>query len=231
LKDKKLKIPTIFRDDKVEQKSNSEKCGADITRHPTPSEIEDVIKRIKQIRDLSAEIDRVEVDIKELAHLIALNLHYKAAWKGAHILRVRGKDRLKKVKKRWNDKSIEKYNRQKHLKALTEAETRKLFAYEDSKRLGSLTKKHPYFDRFIYDLNRIFIGKTTYRYRYMAAIFNAFNFHPENFCGDCKNFDHSNDICGRKKIFTCPQHSKARDKIRKNVNRIDNQIPSAKFPR
>jgi hypothetical protein len=229
--DRKHSIPTIFKDDEIDLKNDTKKVDSDITRHPTPSEIEAVIKSIKQIRDLSAEIDRVKVDIKELAHLIALNLHYKAVWKEAHILRVRGKDRLKKVKKRWNDKSKKKYNRKKHLKALIEAEARKFFAYEDTKRLGSLTKKHPYYDRFLYDLNRIFIGKTTYRYRYMAAIFNAFNFHPENFCGDCKSFDHRIDICGRKKIFTCPRHSKARDKIRKSVSRIGNQIPSAKFPR
>jgi hypothetical protein len=106
-------------------------------------------------------------------------------------------------------------------------------AYPDEigmvKRYGS--KKNPWLPRLLYDLRHILDEKTTRPYRYIAAIFNLFNFHPENFCGRCKKFDIEEKICSRQRIFTCPRHTRARDKIYRMLKELSPEIPSARYPR
>jgi hypothetical protein len=203
----------------------------DIARHPTEDEVESVKKRIARMKDLSDELERIGVDIDELSHLIALNIHHKKYWYDVHVSKVRARDRSKKTVKRWGEKTPEKYDSKKELRAFTNAAAREMFTRDEAEIAGTLTKYRPYLDRFIYDLKHIFDGKTRRPYRYMAAIFNTFNLHPEQFCEGCKSFDEDKRLCTKKRIFKCPKHTLAREKSRVKMKALGTSIPSFKYPR
>lgn len=228
MESEKTRIPTI----PAEIEYRHDPVGADgkIVRYPTEADKKAVIKRIRQTRDIFSELDRIGVDIQELAHLIALTSVYKEDRRGCHVERVRARDNVKKVVHRWEDKAQEKYDRRKHLEVLTETVSRKGFADDNAERFKCLTKGHPYLDRFVYDLKRLFDDKTPRPYRYMGAICSLFGLHFQNFCGECKYLDHNTAMCKKTRIFTCPKHKKARDKIRKKISRIGNQVPTARYP-
>lgn len=230
------RIPTIIDEEKLKGDS------LNFSKYPLQEDIAAIKERICRMKKFSAEIDAIGIDFHELARLIALNLYHQEIWQNSHLSKVRTKDRAKKVVKRWDERinapepsegrkgrPLKQYEGSEHLKALADAEARKHFAGEEAKSVGCLTKRRPYLDRFIFDLKELFKGKTDRPYRYMAAIFNAFNLHPENFCGGCDIF--YPDLCVRKNIFTCPFHKKSRDKLRKMSDRIGIEIPSRRYPR
>jgi hypothetical protein len=212
-KEKEKRIPTIFDESKLTKKG--------YTRFPTKSDVESVRERIRQTKDLYPELKKIGIDIENetgegLCHLIALNSHFKEEWQAAHIASVRARDRAKKVKKRWDkdDKRLNKYGREKQLKVLTGVIAREHFTKNDASRINCLTKEHPYLQHFLHDLKYLFKSQKTPRpYRFIAGIINFFNFHPENFCKDCNKFHSKEEKCLRQKVFLCPKHKQARDKI------------------
>lgn len=232
-------IPTIIDEDKL--KGNS--CH--LYRHPSQAEVDAVKERIDQMKTLSTELSAIGIDFQELTHLIAINLYYKGTWESTRSFKARSKDRTKKVVKRWDERMKKEpdpsgprkgrppreYDRNNHLKALTETVAKEVFVKEDVDALGCSNRHRPYLNRLIYDLKELFEDKTDRPFRYIGAIFNAFNFHPESFCRGCRSFDPDSDLCKRKNIFTCPSHKKSREKVRKMTYRIGTEIPPIKYPR
>lgn len=154
-----------------------EKAKSVETQHyPTPQHVKAVLERIEQNLDLLEELGRIGIDVKELSHLIALNLFYSHSWEFIRGETVSAKDYEKHVIQRWDKSKPKIFTREKQLRNFAKASARVIFAKEDSLRIRDLTKRRAYLDRFLYDLKRMFDGKTPRPYRYMAAIFNLFDF-------------------------------------------------------
>lgn len=215
----KKRIPTIFDEESLP--------SSEI--HPTEAEIQAVLNRLQETEDLFQELKTLKIDLKELAHLIALNLHEKEVWEHSYKEKEKASDNTKKTKRRW--KKQPPGDRQSQIKKATRIEARILFAVDTMAALApEQTKKRPYLIGFLYDLKFIFYEKTQRPYRYMAAIFNVYNFHSEKFCNGCEKFNTKTRLCDRKRIFTCPETDKVRNKIRKQVTRITEPIPTARYP-
>ncbi len=231
-----IESPSIFnrtyREEIFEAKSKVE-----TQKYPTPQHVKAVLERIEQTRALHPELIRIGIDVKELSHLIALNLCYKQTWEYRRKETVSAKDYEKHIIQRWDKNRPKLFTRKKQLRKFGKASARIIFANEDSHKIRDLTKRRAYLDRFIYDLKRMFDVKTPRPYRYMAAIFNLFDLHPESFCKGCRDYVTPSfmgsdvKLCKRRSIFTCLKHEKARVKIWHQFIQIGNQVPPAMYPR
>lgn len=168
-----------------------------------------VVKRIERARDLHSELKPLPVDIQGLSELIAWNLYLKTRHKKSLILKNRTEDNREKTEKRWKDSKEPEGQR----KALTRVIVKEKFARHEAGRFRHETKAVPFISEFISDLLYV-LKEVKHPYRYIAAVFNIFNFHSENACGKCDRFDAKKDWCRKIKIFDCPIH----DKVRKNLH-------------
>jgi len=187
-----------------------------------PRLIEEVAKDILVTSDLWDELDQLGVDIAELAFAVARAIDRRDRWEAVQKEKQRAKDRYKKVERKWRRKSENDYDREKHLSELTDVLARVESAKADAAivKSGVTTKKRPYMHELIKNLEKILRPRTPHPYRYMAALFNLFNLHPESFCEKCNGFYQTASRCGRSHILLCPNHRKARDKIGKMARRM-----------
>jgi hypothetical protein len=74
--------------------------GKELQKIPTPQKVQEILKSIQGKPDLYAELERHEVDLKEIAHVIAINLYYRDLWESNRQAVVKAKDNKKKVESR-----------------------------------------------------------------------------------------------------------------------------------
>jgi len=208
------RIPTLSREiDNEEKNENNE-----IKELPIDEEaVNKCVNKINSAKDLRQELKKMGVDIQQIAKIIVLVLEKESKWKKVNLEKKKAIDLNKKYKKRYEKKPDEEYNRIELLRIFTRAIARKIFVFENAKKIKrSSTKKRPYLTELIV-LLKIYIfrpEKTKNPYRYIAALFNLFNLRPEKACNNCRYLDLPKEgCCEKSQIFSCPFHEDARHSL------------------
>jgi len=207
------RIPTLSKElDNEEKNENNE-----IKELPIDEEaVNKCVNKINSAKDLRQELKKMGVDIQQIAKIIVLVQEKESKWKKVNLEKKKVIDLNKKYKKRYEKKPDEEYNRIELLRIFTRVIARKIFVFENAKKIKrSDTKKRPYLTELILLLKDIFSPpKTRSPYRYIAALFNLFDLRPEKACDGCRYFNLPKEGCREKsQIFSCPFHEDTRHSL------------------
>jgi hypothetical protein len=190
--------------------------------------INDCILRIFDAEDLLSEFTKIEINIRQVASIIARARYDDECWELANRkwekVETYEKDFSNKVRKR-----VQKPLTRKKIESYTTASARKIFAREETLRIKkSDTKERPYLPTLLVVLEAVFRQKIDNPYRYIAALFNLFNLRPEKACNSCKLYNMRTKSCIEKldgKIFDCPNHKNTRNSIWEMTQKAKKEFP------
>ncbi len=210
--------------------------------HVTGKRIDNCLAKITDAKDLHAELQGIGADIRQLAYLLVLI--QTQSIKRMDILHQRTIDKrriddgLRKIRRRHpHPESLNPQKRIKVLRSYMKQLARKTFylnarnAYlnfqvnEKTERRYP-TKKPRTLGLYICCLEAALRPYTQSPYRYIAALFNAFNLRPEAACSACLQFDKKVNTCKNlSNILNIDCHSTTRralwqiaDKTKKNYS-------------
>ena len=178
--------------------------------------VNEYVNKINSAKDLLQELEKMGVDIQQIAKIIVLMKEKESKWEKANLQKKKAINLNKKYKKRYEKKPDEEYNRIELLRTFTRVIARKTLVFNDAKKIKrSDTKKRPYLTELILLLKDIFSPpKTKSPYRYIAALFNLFDLRPEKACDGCRYFNLTTEGCREKsQIFSCPSHEDTRHSL------------------
>ena len=199
---------------------------------PSVSYVNQVEILIREKSDLNEELERIGVDIRQVYHLIARARYHDKRRKDVYVEKKRALDIWRKELVRGPKKQPDKYSREERLRRSVLKRWNLSIAKFDVEMVNPKKgKDRKYIHQLCIDLEYILSAKTKRPYRYMAALLSLFGLHPENFCGECRRYDTDKGRCVIVRIFNCPRHKQARNKIRKMTVELKKRFPAPTYAR
>ena len=212
----------IRPDDGIESTKRNDR---NLPPFPDDDNVHEVFVRLRG-NQVGLDLEELGIDLKQISFLIAHLIHREILWNEANIKKGKAKDavrnHLKKIRVR--NEGSSKYNRSKHLKALTAPIARRIFAAEEamsSKR--SRTKQKPYFNFSLFLLWAVISQHTGRPYKYIASLIHLFELYERSRCANCPSF--SRGRCKREKIYLKPCFETTRHRIWQRVRTAKNIYP------